>query len=450
MKLTREDLGEIAKEFILTDARKTYVLCGNSLYLKNYDLDDGSTYYIEIDIEDIKDNVKSVVVILNSVFVLTNSNNLWVCGRNDYGQLGINIRSTYIVQWTKITVNGIENNVKSITNNQGSTFLVTLDNNLWVCGRNNYGQLGTGDLISSFSWIKITVEGMINNIERVSDINVSTTLVYTRDKQIFGCGYNNYGTLCSNDILNQLYWKKIQLPPTQIEEIDYTIQNNYSLYIITKNKRLFVCGYNGYGQFGLNTNASVIGEFPVEVADVNISGKIKKIFVFNYSTYIITDDDTLWTAGLNNYGQLGLGHTSSRYIFTKTTVPALIGEVDEIISDSANLYSTYLLTKNKELYVAGRNHVGQLGVGTVSSVVKWTKANLPSLDTDEFSIMNTQNEVIKIMIQPGRTFIVTNGLRIYATGDNSNGELMLGDRRNRNSWTFNNLEKIINNYSNKL
>lgn len=449
MKLTREDLGEIAKEFILTDAKKTYVLCGNSLYLKNYDLDDGSTYYIEIDIEDIKDNVKSVVVILNSVFVLTNSNNLWVCGRNDYGQLGINIRSSYIVQWTKITVNGIENNVKSITNNQGSTFLVTLDNNLWVCGRNNYGQLGTGDLISSFSWIKITVEGMINNIERVSDINVSTTLVYTRDKQIFGCGYNNYGTLCSNDKLNQLYWKKIQLP-TQIEEIDYTIQNNYSLYIITKNKRLFVCGYNGYGQFGLNSIASVIGEFPVEVTDVNISGKIKKIFVFNYSTYIITDDNILWTAGMNKYGQLGLGHTSSRYTFTKTTVPALIGEVDEIISDSANLYSTYLLTKNKELYVAGRNHVGQLGTGAGSFVVKWTKANLPNSDTSESSIENTQNEVIKIIIQAGRTFIITKDLRIYATGDNSNGELMLGDRRNRNTWTFNNLEKIINNYTNKL
>lgn len=449
MKLTREDLGEIAKEFILTDAKKTYVLCGNSLYLKDYDLDDGSTYYVEIDIEDIKDNVKSVAVVLNSVFVLTNSNNLWVCGRNDYGQLGIDIRSTYIVQWTKITVNGIENNVKSIINNQGSTFLVTLDNNLWVCGRNHYGQLGTGDLISSFSWIKITVEGIINNVERVSDVNVTTILVYTMDKQIFGCGYNIYGTLCSNDTLNQLYWRKIQLP-SQLEEIDYTIQDNYSLYIITKNKRLFVCGYNGYGQFGLNSTTSVIGEFPVEVSDVNISGKIKKIFVFNYSTYIITDDNNLWTAGLNNFGQLGLGHIRSRYIFTKTTIPNLIGEVDEIISNSVNLYSVYLLTTNKELYVAGRNHVGQLGVGTVSPVVKWTKAVLPNLDTNEFSIMNTQNEVIKIIIQPGRTFIITNDQRIYATGDNSNGDLMLGDRRNRNSWTFINLEKIINIYTNKL
>ena len=41
-----------------------------------------------------------------------------------------------------------------------------------------------------------------------------------------------------------------------------------------------------------------------------------------YHTFILKNNDTLWSCGLNNYGQLGLGDTTNRATFTQVTTNA--------------------------------------------------------------------------------------------------------------------------------
>ena len=43
---------------------------------------------------------------------------------------------------------------------------------------------------------------------------------------------------------------------------------------------------------------------------------------FSNHTFILEYDGTLWSCGLNNYGQLGLGDTTNRYTFTQITTNA--------------------------------------------------------------------------------------------------------------------------------
>ena len=90
--------------------------------------------------------------------------------------------------------------------------------------------------------------------------------------------------------------------------------SNHSL-ILKKDGTLWGCGYNEFGQLGLGdtTNRYTFTQVTINVDD------IKKVYCGWYNTFILKNDDTLWSAGHNNYGQLGLGDETNRTNFTQAT-----------------------------------------------------------------------------------------------------------------------------------
>jgi alpha-tubulin suppressor-like RCC1 family protein len=64
---------------------------------------------------------------------------LWGCGKNDKGQLGSDI-STAISNFQQITTGYITKIATSFSSN--FTILLDSEKNLWVCGNNEYAQLG--------------------------------------------------------------------------------------------------------------------------------------------------------------------------------------------------------------------------------------------------------------------------------------------------------------------
>ena len=85
--------------------------------------------------------------------------------------------------------------------------------------------------------------------------------------------------------------------------------------ILKNDGTLWSCGLNNCGQLGLGdtTNRTTFSQITTSVDDV------KEIYCGRNHTFILKNDDTLWGCGSNNYGQLGLGDTTNRTTFTKIT-----------------------------------------------------------------------------------------------------------------------------------
>ena len=75
------------------------------------------------------------------------------------------------------------------------------------------------------------------------------------------------------------------------------------------------CGWNNCGQLGLGdtTGRNVFTQITTNTND------IKSAYCGENYTIILKNDGTLWGCGKNDYGQLGLGDTSNRSTFTKIT-----------------------------------------------------------------------------------------------------------------------------------
>lgn len=106
---------------------------------------------------------KKVSVGFDHILVLDYDNYVWVSGRNDYGQLGLEKCDTnndkYMNKFTKIPApnknsnssNNIDFKAKDISAGHQYSLFIGEDDNLWSVGKNDHGQLGRfGYNVNSF------------------------------------------------------------------------------------------------------------------------------------------------------------------------------------------------------------------------------------------------------------------------------------------------------------
>lgn len=96
---------------------------------------------------------------------------------------------------------------------------------------------------------------------------------------------------------------------------------------------------------------------------------------YKNSGVALTEEGKLYAWGINNYGQFGNGNTSSEYI--NYAIPISTG-VTDIIDVHCSYETTYLITKNGDVYASGDNSRGQYGNGTKDSSTTFVK--LPITD----------------------------------------------------------------------
>lgn len=90
-------------------------------------------------------------------------------------------------------------------------------------------------------------------------------------------------------------------------------------------------------------------------------------------SYTINEQGEVYVSGENQFGQLGVGHTND--ILTPVKVNTLNG-VKVIGLESWNGCNIYYITEQGEVYVSGLNDYGQLGVGHTNNVLTPVKVNL--------------------------------------------------------------------------
>jgi len=123
----------------------------------------------------------------------------------------------------------------------------------------------------------------------------------------------------------------------------------------------------------------------------------------------IKSDGTLWAAGNNYWGQLGLGDDIGEcHVFTQ------VGTDNDWIQVTCGRFHSVAIKSDGTIWSTGYNHEGQLGLGNI------THQNV-------FTQVGTNNDCIQVTCGGHFTLILKSDGTIWSTGKNYDGQLGLGD-----------------------
>lgn len=313
----------------------------------------------------------------------------------------------------QVTTN-INNDVSSIVCGYDSVIALKKDGTLWGCGYNCYGFFGIGNNTSSTSTFIQIASGM-NNIKKVFCGHGHCFIVKT-DNTVWACGRNDKGQLGLGDTTNRTTFTQVTANISDIRQLEC---GDDFTFIVKKDGSLWACGNGNAGQLGLNiggTSTSYKTTFTQVTEYINYN--VVKVVALSQSSYILKNDGTVWSSGNNSYGQLGIGTTSSggtqsTKIFTRALYIDANG-VEDIIS--SNIDSRHILVRKRDgsLWGCGYNFAGQLGLGDKTNRSSFTK------------ITTNVSDVYKVFSTYCQTFIVKNDGTLWVCGLNYNGQLGLG------------------------
>lgn len=186
---------------------------------------------------------------------------------------------------------------------------------------------------------------------------------------------------------------------------------NYS-FALRSNGSLWCVGPNGTGELGLGdtTARTVWTQVPGSWMD----------FACSYAglfTLAIKTNGTLWSTGKNNYGQLGLNDEVDRNVFTQVGTSTKWRKVD-----CGSFYSM-AINDDGNIFATGNSYQGATGLGYGSGKEK------------EFTYVSTISNVDRVSCGVYSTALIKTDGSLWVTGSNSDGQHGLGDTTARTIFT---------------
>ena len=166
--------------------------------------------------------------------------NVWACGRNKHGQLGLD-DNRHRSSPEKASLPTI---LQISAGHKHSIFLEE-DGSVWVCGRNNCGQLGLGQIKKNVSQI---MPEKLKNIPPIIKIKTGQNFTFLIDAEnfVWVFGQNNHGQLGTGDTIERDSPTKLETP--QMEDVSC---GGYHTLFLDFEGNVWACGFNGTGQLGV-------------------------------------------------------------------------------------------------------------------------------------------------------------------------------------------------------
>lgn len=243
-----------------------------------------------------------------------------------------------------------------------------------------------------------------------------------------------------------------------------------SVWALDGNGLVWSAGNNRYGQLGRGSSYSSVSSF----GPVTIPGnkKIVKMAADGFSVLLLAEDGTVYGAGLNDAAQLGFPKSTETCTFsgewwTTYHVPCSRSPRQFVLPDDktardifivspatksesgsgqnyqveANRYrNSFVITTEGEVYGAGSNYHGQLGVGAPGDNDQGYGGSPQEFDVPQkMTLDNGNNEsgqpggedepVVAKYVRSGlgTTIVISDSNRVFTVGNNSTGQLGSGN-----------------------
>lgn len=244
---------------------------------------------------------------MSHCFAITTMGNCYGWGTNDSGELGLGSEQQLFATPTLLP---FKEHTLMVSCGANFSLLLTKNKQVYSCGSNSCGQLGIGILDK-----KKTTPTLIDLPEKVLFVSSGRdhSLLITKNSQninknqtqcVWSFGLNSEGQLGVGSSVT------IQNFPTKINNLPYSVVAiaagwSHSM-ALTENGQVYTWGSNVSGQLGYLTNSS-----KSEPHLVPLKEKISKIYCGNCHSFVMTHTNTIYGWGYNGYGQLGTGDLTS-------------------------------------------------------------------------------------------------------------------------------------------
>ncbi|XP_019487173.1 PREDICTED: X-linked retinitis pigmentosa GTPase regulator [Hipposideros armiger] len=284
--------------------------------------------------------------------VVTGNNKLYVFGSNNWGQLGLGSKST--VRKPTCIKDLKPEKVKLAACGRNHTLVSTEGGRIYAAGGNNEGQLGLGDTEdrNTFHLIEFFASQHRFKFKQLS-AGSNTSAALTEDGKLFMWGDNSEGQIGLKNVPNVCVPHQV----TVGKPIIWISCGYYHSAFVTIEGELYTFGETECGKLGLPRELLMNHRVPQMVP--GIPEKAIQVACGGGHTAVLTEK-TVYTFGLGQFGQLGLG----TFLFA-TPVPSVIKPVKEqkIIYISCGEHHTAFITDIGLLYTFGDGRYGKLGLG---------------------------------------------------------------------------------------
>jgi len=281
---------------------------------------------------------------------------------------------------------------------------------LYTWGSGQYGQLDNNQNFYSFSQTPVQITA-----KTFSVVKAGKYQVFALDgNNLWAWGYGAYGTLGQHNNTTS------RSSPVQISGVWSTVAlgENFGLGIKTDGT-LWSWGLNDKGQLGLGD--IVDRDSPVQVGAGTAWTSVAAGTDFSMAT---KSDNTLWTFGGDSYYQLGQGLPTVGY--PRSSPVQVSGAFNGTIA--AGPYTAYAVKTDGTLWGWGRNHSVNLSFNYYllgGAGATWVQSNPVQISSG--------TTWTNISCSGVNAFAIKNSTDLYAWGDNTYGQLGLGDYTTRSS-----------------
>lgn len=345
-------------------------------------------------------NIKTLHAGRHNAFILTNDNKVFAAGLNNFGQLGLNNFANEKTFKEVVSLRGLE--IKEMYSQQYTVYALTNSGDLYGWGKNQVGQLGTGN--TTTQKLPVLIMSNVKEFEFGKSSGYEFNMALNKNNELYVWGSNNLHSLGLGDSIPEHRYVPTKMTFFNNKTIKTITASSHGGFVVTEDNKLYGWGYNTYGQMGNGSNQVITYSSPIENTYFSSKGiTIDKLYSNEYSHFAIDSNNNLYSWGYNWSGLLGLGHTNNTYL------PTIVPNISNVTKVHTYNRQTFVYTSDNKLYGWGHNSIGQTGTSSNNRFV---------LD---------MNNIVSHSFGQNYIMFVDNNNNVLASGQGSNGKLGTGD-----------------------
>ena len=298
----------------------------------------------------------------NTLFLMKDGT-VYTCGTYSRGTQGLG-RLDHIVK-TPTRIPELSDIVQ-ITCGFGHNAALDRNGHIWIWGRNDYGQLGTGNKTSLFSPVML-------DLEQITSVNCGGKFTLAQDAQgrLWGWGSNTYRVL--EDSRKTAILTPLELSGFDGMEITAFSGGSDVAFFLDREGTLWGRGRNEYKQVG---SPDAAWKTSPRLTRVAIPEKVAVVCAYSACTAALTDAGNVWIWGSASSGQVGNGSSPNG------ALPVCGWDQGDAVEIAMGSLISAFRAKDGTIRVSGYNKFGQLGNGNQKSVNRWSVNGVNVNDTD--------------------------------------------------------------------